>query len=114
MAMLVSNDRYVEEDRMRFAATLVVALGFALAIPMEASVSEAATPSHKHRIPVRRTVPGFVDPIATAAGFLDPFATALAPATAIVPATPAPKPDWVREGLSRNPDECARYGCIGY
>ena len=99
---------------MRFAATLVVALGFALAIPMEASVSEAATPAHKDRIHVRRAVSRFVDPIPAALGSLDPFARALAPAQAMVPATPGPKPDWVREGLSRNPDECARYGCIGY
>jgi hypothetical protein len=90
---------------MSFATTLALALGVALAVPMSANVSEAATPAHEH--------PGFVDPTASALGFLDPFATALAPATAIVSATPAPKPNWVREGLSRNLDECARFGCIG-
>jgi hypothetical protein len=53
---------------MRFVATLVMALSAALAIPMEACVSEAATPAHKHRIHVRRAVPAFVDPSASALG----------------------------------------------
>jgi hypothetical protein len=103
-SLLISNGHYLEEDRMRFATTLALALGAGLAVPMSAYVSKAATLAHKHQIHTRRHVQGFVDPVATG----------LAPAIAIVPATQAPKPDWVREGLSGNPDECARYGCIGY
>jgi hypothetical protein len=67
---------------MRFAATLALALGVALATPLEAYVSEAATAAHKHRIHVRRAEPGFVDPTASALGFL------------------APKPDWVSRGMA--------------
>ena len=41
-------------------------------------------------------------------------ATALAPQSAFPAATPSPHPYNTREtdGLSRNPDDCALYGCI--
>ena len=80
------------------AATLTLALCVA---PITANASGVAI--HKHKNHMHHAVPRS----------FNPAATALAPVW-IVPSAPAVKADDAYTGLSRDRDECNRYGCIDY
>jgi len=69
---------------------VALSFGLALAAPSSALAGDGAHPFHKHATQMSH-------------------ATALAPARAVAPALPAIETD----GLSRNLDDCVRYGCIG-
>jgi hypothetical protein len=91
------------EKKMRIVSTLasMVALAFGLALtaPASAIAGDGVHPFHKHAVQMPRVAyPG-----------LSSNATALAPARVDVPALPATETD----GLSRNLDDCVRYGCVG-
>jgi hypothetical protein len=77
-------------------AACALAFGFALTTPIPTYAQVGAQPSHKHKAHVDRFMA-----IPRAATALMP-----APATAVrVPET---------DGLSRNDDDCARFGCIDH
>jgi hypothetical protein len=80
--------------------TLALAMGVALATPVEAHAFDDMTPIQKHKIHLRHVPASF-----------SPAATALARATAILPAIPAAGGVSNSDGLSRNRDEC-NLGCI--
>ncbi len=78
-----------------------LALGIVLAGALAAYPAAGATkPAHRHSTIHHRSVAA--------------HATALAPRSVFATATPWPYPYSTHEtdGLSRNPDDCARYGCI--
>jgi hypothetical protein len=77
-------------------AACALALGFALATPIPACAEVGAQPSHKHKAHVRHLTA------------IPRSATALMPA----PATAVRAPE--TDGLSRNADDCARFGCIDH
>jgi hypothetical protein len=90
------------EDKVRivstFAPMVAVAFGVALAAPVSALASGGLHPFHKHAVQMHRMAyPGVAS-----------NATALAPTPAVVPVVPAKETD----GLSRNRDDCVKYGCI--
>jgi hypothetical protein len=91
------------EDKMRIASTLsqmvALAFGVALAAPISALADDGAHPFHKHAIQMHR--------VAYAGISLN--ATALTPVRLVVSALSARETD----GLSRNLDDCVRYGCLG-
>ena len=87
------------EDEMRLSniayAACALAFGFALTTPILAFAQVGPQPSHKHRAQHHfMAIPG--------------TATALMPA----PATAVRVPE--TDGLSRNADDCARFGCIDH
>jgi hypothetical protein len=90
------------EDEMRtvstFAPMVAVAFGVAVAAPVSALASDGAHPFHKHAVQMHREAHAGVSS----------NATALAPMPAVVPVAPARETD----GLSRNLDDCVKYGCI--
>jgi hypothetical protein len=85
---------------MKMSVLASLALGITLALSMAAYATQGdPTPVHSHRAIHHKTISSHV--------------TALAPT--IPSATPwlrEPEP-YEMEGLSRNPDDCAKYGCIG-
>jgi hypothetical protein len=94
----------VTEETMSASLRLSLALGFALSLQ---AAAHAAAPSHHHYSHTYR-------------GKLIHRAAAPAPAPAVAPsfglwssAGAASHRQFEVEGLSRNPDDCARYGCIG-
>ncbi len=91
------------EEKMRivstFAPMVALAFGVALAAPASALAGDGAHPFHKHANEMHRVA--YAGPSS--------HATAFAPARVVVPALPATETD----GLSRNLDDCVRYGCIG-
>jgi hypothetical protein len=86
------------EDEMKSLLNTSVALGLLLAAPLTTSAAASASAPTMHRThPHHR------------ANFAD--AKALAPLWA-APAAAAPYSAHDIDGLSRNPDDCAKYGCI--
>jgi hypothetical protein len=85
------------EDKMRLSniayAACALAFGFALTTPIPAV---GAQPSHNHKAHVRHFMA------------IPRTATALMPASATAVRTPA------TDGLSRNADDCAKFGCIDH
>ena len=94
----------VTEETMSPSLRLSLALGLALSLP---AAAYAAAPSHHHdRHAYRGTV------IYRAAAPAP--AEAAAPSFGLWPSSSAPSHrQFEVEGLTRNPDDCARYGCIG-
>jgi hypothetical protein len=88
------------EDEMRLSnianAACALALGFALTAPIPVYAEFGAQPSHKHKAHVRHFMA------------IPQTATALMPASAT--AVRAPETD----GLSRNDDDCVKFGCIDH
>ena len=82
-----------------FAPMVALAFGVALVATTSALPGDGAHPFHKHANEMHRV----------AYAGLSSNATALAPARGVAPALPASETD----GLSRNLDDCVRYGCIG-
>ena len=82
---------------MKRSIALPLALGIALAGPVSADAGLSAYgPVRAHRVLHHRSV----------------VARAPAPLAALVPAKPA-FGDNETDGLSRNPDDCVTYGCVG-
>jgi len=77
-------------------AACALAFGFALTMPIPAYAQVGAQPSHKHKAHVHHFMA------------IPQTATALMPAP--VTAVRVPETD----GLSRNADDCARFGCIDH
>ena len=73
--------------------------GVALCAPVGVYASDGAAPMQKHH--AHHRVAYLQLPLS---------ATALAPTPVLVPAAPAQETD----GLSRNPDDCMRWGCIDH
>jgi hypothetical protein len=88
------------EDEMRLSnityAACALAFGFALTTPIPAYAQVGAQPTHKHK--------AHVDHFTA----IPRTATALMPA----PATAVRAPE--TDGLSRNDDDCIRFGCIDH
>jgi hypothetical protein len=88
------------EDKMRLSniayAACALALGFALTAPIPVYAEFGAEPSHNHKVHVRHFMA------------IPRTATALTPP----PATAVPAPE--TEGLSRNADDCVKFGCIDH
>jgi hypothetical protein len=91
------------EETMRIASTFAtmvpVAFGLAVAAPTPVLAGDGANPFHKHAFQTHQVV----------YASYSANATALAVGRAVAPAVPATETD----GLSRNLDDCVRYGCIG-
>lgn len=84
---------------MKALIALPLALGIGLAVPVSAYAGpNAYGPVHHYRAIHLRSV------VASA--------EAWAPAVVLAPVTRNPS-TFELEGLSRNPDGCAKYGCIG-
>jgi hypothetical protein len=95
------------EESMTAFRRLSLALGLALAIPAAAYAYDGSPPSHHH---YRRPYHGMV------------VYSAPAPASALAsvpndwfwpPSTMTSHEQYEIEGLTRNPDDCVKYGCIG-
>jgi hypothetical protein len=91
---------YQMEDEMRLSnityAACALAFKFALATPIPAYAQVGAQPTYKHKAHVHHLMA------------IPRTATALVPA----PATAVRAPE--TDGLSRNADDCARFGCIDH
>jgi hypothetical protein len=85
--MILSNIAY---------AACALAFGFALAKPIPAYAQGGAQPTYKHNTHVRHFMA------------IPRTATALTPA----PATAVRAPE--TDGLSRNDDDCSKFGCIDH
>jgi len=88
--------RFAEEETMIRTIALPLALGFALAAPASATAAYEAVHHYRaihHRDVVARAEAG-------------------TPATIFTPVARLPSTIQL-EGLSRNPDDCVKYGCVG-
>jgi hypothetical protein len=93
----------VMEESMRVSSKLFFALGLALAVPAAAYASQ---PSHHHTRPAHHGMVSRAAPAAPTVASVPNFGF-------WAPSATTPHQQYEVEGLTRDTDNCAKYGCLG-